>query len=261
MSIIRRPLSTYGLVAMLLGAVFFIGCYQPIKVPIDSIRYSGEVKGPRLLFVFLPGNGDSMTVFERWGLVEAARAHGLHADMIAVNAHLGYYLNGTILTRLKQDVIDPARAQGYAQIWLIGNSLGGFGSLSYVLEHPEDITGAVLLGPFPGEKDLINEIRKAGGLSQWDPGEIRIDSKDTWERHVWFQLKQTDLSEQQCRKMQGCAPKIYMGYGKSDRFTYGQEYLASLLPQNRVLAIDGGHSWFTWRELWGRFLDQQIFTL
>ncbi|MGE5173202.1 MAG: hypothetical protein ACM3MD_05175 [Betaproteobacteria bacterium] len=51
--------------------------------------------------------------------------------MIVVNAHMGYYLNGTVFTRLKEDVIEPAKARGYDQIWLVGNSLGGYGSISY----------------------------------------------------------------------------------------------------------------------------------
>jgi pimeloyl-ACP methyl ester carboxylesterase len=258
-----RPLTRQGIIILLLGAVFFFGCRQPLTIPIDSIRYdSGEAGVNRLLFVYLPGNGDPMTAFEQQGLVEAARARGLRADMIAVNAHLGYYLNGSVLMRLKQDVIDPSRAKGYGQIWLIGNSLGGFGSLSYALEHPDDIAGVVLLGPFPGETDVIKEIKEAGGLAQWDPGDDAVASRKDWEKHVWSLIKRAVLSDQllgQCGKRQKCAPKIYLGYGWSDRFAYGQGFLGSFLPRERVLTIDGGHGWSTWRALWNQFLDQHIF--
>ena len=33
--------------------------------------------------------------------------------MVAVGAHLGYYANRTIVVRLHEDVIGPARAKGY----------------------------------------------------------------------------------------------------------------------------------------------------
>lgn len=261
-----RPLSWHAMVAVLLAAVLYSGCYPATKVPIDTIQYdAGKVNNPHLLFVFLHGNGDRNSVFAREGFVEAARARGLHVDMISVDAHIGYYMNGTILTRLKEDVIDPARARGYDRIWFIGNSLGGFGSLSYVREHPNEITGVVLLGPFLGERPLIKEIRHAGGLLQWEPGDVLLKTKDDAEKHVWIWLKgrgqqgQSEAGDKDCPKKQGCVPKIYLGYGTKDRFTYAQDLLASLLPPEQVIEIDGGHDWSTWKKLWDRFLDQNIF--
>lgn len=261
-----RLLSPYGLFAMLLSAVFFFGCYQPTRAPIDTLRYeAGDVKGPRLLFVFLHGNGDRNSVFDKEGFVTAVRARGLPVDMVSVDAHIGYYMNGTIVTRLKEDVIDPARARGYERIWLIGNSLGGFGSLSYVREYPNEITGVVLLGPFLGERPLIKEIRHAGGLLRWEPGDVFLKTREDDEKHIWSWLKehgqqgQFRAGDEDCPKKQGCVPKIYLGYGTDDRFTYAQDLLASLLPPEQVIAIDGGHSWSTWKKLWDSFLDQNIF--
>ena len=259
-------LSTYAMFAMLLAAVFSPGCYYATKVPIDAIHYdAGDVKGPRLLFVFLHGNGDRNTVFDKEGFVTAVRARGLPVDMVSVDAHIGYYMNGTILTRLKEDVIDPARARGYERIWLIGNSLGGFGSLSYVREYPKEITGVVLLGPFLGERPLVKEIRHAGGLLRWEPGDVILKTREDDEKHMWIWLKeqgrqgQVRAGDRDCPKKQGCVPKIYLGYGTNDRFTYAQDLLAALLPSEQVIAIDGGHDWSTWKKLWDRFLDQNIF--
>jgi len=242
--------STYGFFNLLLAAVFFFGCTQPVKVPLETIRYdSAERRGPRYLFVFLPGNGDPVSVFAKKGFIEAVRERKLPVDMISVNAHIGYYQNGTLFTRLKTDVIDPARAEGYDQIWMIGNSLGGYGSLFYDCAYPEGLTGVVLLGPFLGEKPLVQEIRQAGGLQKWVPGDMSSRSRDTWEKLLWLRFKQ-------CGNEKGFLSHIYLGYGRHDRFAAGQEFLASLLPPEHVIVIDGGHDWSTWQQLWKHFLDR-----
>jgi pimeloyl-ACP methyl ester carboxylesterase len=262
-----RPLSTHAMLRMLLAVVFLLsGCNFATKAPIDTIHYNaGDVKGHRLLFVFLHGNGDRNTVFDEKGFVEAVRSRGLPVDMVSVDAHIGYYMNGSIVARLKQDVIDPARVKGYERIWLIGNSLGGFGSLLYSREHANEITGIVLLGPFLGERPVIWEIRHAGGLLRWKPGDVLLKTREDAEKHVWIWIKehsqqcQCKAGDTGCLKKKECAPIIYLGYGTSDRFTYAQDLLASLLPPEQVFAIDGGHDWSTWEKLWDRFLDQNIF--
>jgi len=246
----NRSLSTYGFFNLLLAAVFFFGCIQPITVPLESIHYDAEnMRGPRYLFVFLPGNGDPVSVFAKKGFIEAVRARNLPVDMISVNAHLGYYENGTVFTRLKEDVIDPSRTKGYDQIWMVGNSLGGYGSLFYACEFKEELTGAVLLGPFLGEASLVQEIARAGGLQKWNPGAMSSKSRAAWEKLLWVRIKE-------CGNEKGFLSNIYMGYGRSDRFSVGQDYLASLLPPEQVIVVDGGHDWSTWRRLWKRFLDK-----
>ena len=253
-------------VALLLAAIFFSGCYSETKVPIDTIKYGdGEANDPRLLFVFLHGNGDRNSVFEKEGFVEAVRAHGRSIDMVSVDAHVGYYMNGTILARLKEDVIDPARTNGYERIWLVGNSLGGFGALSYAQKYPGEITGVVLLGPFLGERAIISEIRHAGGLLRWEPGDVLLKTREDAEKHIWIWFKEHDQKgllwsgHKNRPKRQGDIPEIYLGYGTKDRFTYAQDFLASLLPAEQVIAIDGGHDWPTWKKLWNQFLDRKIF--
>jgi pimeloyl-ACP methyl ester carboxylesterase len=218
-----------------------------------------------MLFVFLHGNGDPTSVFDEEGFIAAVRSRGIGADMISVDAHIGYYVNKSIVTRLKEDVIGPARAKGYDHIWLIGNSLGGFGSLAYAWQCPNEISGIVLLGPYLGEPPILADIRHAGGLLQWKPGDVPLETKEDAEKHVWLWLKEHGLpgqamaGEQDCPKKQGCVPKIYLGYGTDDRYFYAQDYLASLLPREQVIAIDGGHSWSTWKKLWNGFLDNKIF--
>jgi pimeloyl-ACP methyl ester carboxylesterase len=259
--VIRRTFVLLQGVALLLAAVVFSGCYSETKVPIGA----GEAKDPRLLFVFLHGNGDRNSVFEKEGFIEAARAHGLSVDMISVDAHVGYYMNGTILTRLKEDVIDPARTKGYKRIWLVGNSLGGFGAITYAQKYPSEISGVVLLGPYLGDRPIISEIRHAGGLLQWEPGDVILKTREDAEKQIWIWLKkhskQTQFYPGDMKRLKGQEdiPEIYLGYGTKDRFTYAQDFLASLLPAEQVLAIDGGHDWSTWKKLWNQFLDRKIF--
>jgi pimeloyl-ACP methyl ester carboxylesterase len=261
-----RSFLAAGLIAVLLAAVFIPGCYSRTKVPIDTIHYtSAEGTGPRMLFVFLHGNGDRNSVFDKEGFVDAVRARGLPVDMISVDAHLGYYMDGTIVMRLKQDVIDPAREKGYGRIWLIGNSLGGFGSLSYVREYANDISGVVLLGPFLGEQSIIGEIKRAHGLHLWKPRKAPGKTKEEPEQQLWIWLNehvqpgQVWPDNRKVLKQPGYVPTIYLGYGSNDRFAYAQDFLATLLPPEQVIVMDGGHDWSTWRKLWDRFLDQNMF--
>jgi pimeloyl-ACP methyl ester carboxylesterase len=261
---LARPWYLVPSALAVLSALFFAGCMQPTKVPIETIRYDApNAQGRRLLFVFLPGNGDPVSVFQKEGLIEAVRERGLPVDMIAVNAHIGYYMNGSFFTRIKDDVIGPATAIGYEQVWMIGNSLGGFGSLSYAREYPEDITGIVLLGPFLGEPALVKEIGQAGGLQKWEPGEVIKNSKGGQEKLNWIWLRdragKLPTGEPAGALKQAALPKIYLGYGDGDRFSPGQKLLGTLLPSDRVHAIDGGHDWTTWKKLWILFLDQNVF--
>jgi len=254
------------------AVLFFLpafGCYpsyRPTTVPIDTIRYDAPGGPHQELMVFLPGYGDKPSAIEKHGLVTAARARGLTADIVAVDAHLGYYQEGTLFTRLREDVIGPAKAGGYKNIWFVGTSLGAYGAILYAIRHPQDITGVVLLGPFLGEKKTIDEIRQAGGLQQWDPGEVGDKTREDWEKQIWLWLKlrqkQDDfrLWSKGCEQEKGCLPKIYLGYGKFDRFSRGQDLLASILPPEHVVALFGGHDWMTWGRAWDIILDRMAVT-
>ncbi len=258
-----RIIRSFRLVVPVL--LFLAGCYPwypPPKTPIDALRYTMPETEHRLLIVFLPGNGDSLRTFEREGLVDAVRARKLPADMVAVDAYLSYYVNGSVFTRLKEDVIDPAKALGYRNIWIVGNSLGGFGAVSYARKYPRDVTGVVLLGPFLGEKKTIREITEAGSLDKWEPGEMPQDPREAWGWELWKWMK--DAEQQKCfqdtagRSGKGsdkCPSRIYLGYGKGDRFAAGQKLMAQILPPGQSFAIDGGHDWRTWKKAWGLILD------
>ena len=227
-------------------AVFQVGCARPLTVPIETERLAGTEQPLRILLVYLPGNGDAADAFKRHGLISLLRERNINADILGVNAQLGYYLNGSIMERLKQDVIDPARKKGYDRIWLVGNSLGAYGSIIYAARYPADVSGVVLLGAYVGDRAIIREIEHAGGLRIWDPG--TIEQKD-WERQLWSWLKQYEGHASDY-------PPVYLGYGRWDRFTYSQDLLATVLPADRVVVVAGGHDWSAWKKAWGLLLEQ-----
>lgn len=239
-------------IGMLLLAISLFGCLPAVTIPIETLRrqYDGPAAAHRILIVYLPGSGDRITAFEENGLLRSLRERGVPADVISVNAHLGYYREGTVPARLEQDVMEPARAAGYRQIWLVGDSLGAYGSLSYAREHPEGIAGLVLLGPYLGERSVFSEIERAGGLRKWAPAAIEKKSRAGDERLLWQWFRDGVQT--------GSLPPMYLGYGRHDRLSYAQQTLASLLPEERVIVSDGGHDWPTWKQVWDRFLERDI---
>ena len=70
-----------------------------------------------------------------------------------------------IVERIREDIIIPAKARGYRNIWMLGISMGGMGAIWYDRTHPGDVNGLILLSPYLGEKTIVETIEKAGGLS------------------------------------------------------------------------------------------------
>ena len=155
---------------------------------------------------------------------------------------------------LAEHTLTFARANGYEKIWLVGVSMGGLGSLLYLKEHPENIDGILTLGPkldanFIGNGAIIDEIATAGGVDNWEPG--NYDPDDDWPRMLWAWLKTYNHDSTN-------APPIYLGIGTEDGFFKAQNLLASDLPQDRVIFVEGGHRFSTFKKIWDIFLDRQI---
>jgi len=238
--------------AIILFSLLAAGCSFFAKGPLDTVTYKSAPENKyRNLIVFIRALYGNNKTFEKEGFVAMVREKGLHYDMVAPNAHLAYYVARNLDRRLKEDVIEPARAAGYTNIWLVGVSMGGLGSILYLLNYPEDsgITGIVLLAPFLGEREILQEIIQAGGVRKWEPGEY--DDKD-WQRLLWHWLKRYE--QQQDRLI-----PIYLGYGDNDSYAMGQGLLATILPRDHVIVIEGTHSVATVKELWARMLDNVPF--
>ena len=232
--------------AMLLVPLFAAGCSLFNKAPMDVLKYDHPKSGAKeRLIVFMRGMGGNHRSFEKEGLVADICDRMPPFDVVAPNAHYGYYADRSLMRRMKEDVIDPAHAQGYKQIWLIGFSMGGLGALLYTIDHPEDVQGIYLVAPFLGYPSLLKEIEKAGGVSQWDPGTFNPHKQ--WQRMLWQWLKQNVAEHPHI--------PIYLGYGRTDRYVEGQQLLAQILPSQRVFTVPGGHDYESFRSLWKMFLQ------
>jgi pimeloyl-ACP methyl ester carboxylesterase len=207
------------------------------------MEYSNDAQGKRLI-IFLPGIGDLAEDFERRGFIDELRRRDIAADAVAVDAHYGYYAERVIHERMADDVIASACAAGYEDIWLAGISLGGFGAASYAARHPSHIKGLLLLAPYLGSGTLISEIADAGGMKNWEPGNI---PESDYQRALWMWFKGHLASENP-------ALQIYLGYGVGDMFARAHGLLAEVLPQDQVFSIPGGHDWRTWKKIWRSFL-------
>ena len=174
--------------------------------------------------MFLPGFGDDEKTFVEHGFVEAMTARGLAVDSISTGATYGYYYRRTLLQRLREDVIDPARTRGYEQIWLVGVSMGGLGSLLLAKDQDPRIAGVYLLAPYLGDDDLLGEIDRAGGVARWEPGHV---APDDYQRDLWRYLKRVTEQPQ-------APPLLYLGAGDKDKLGYGHRLLAAALPPDRV---------------------------
>jgi pimeloyl-ACP methyl ester carboxylesterase len=268
-----RWVGRLGAGALLLLLVSGCVLWRPTVTPLRQ-QTLHRAAGNRCLMVLLPGRFDRPASFARAGFGEAVRARGLALDVVAVDAHLGYYRERTVLDRLRADVVAPARAAGYQSVWIGGVSLGGLGSLLYLRDHPQDLAGVVALAPYLGEDALIAEIEAAGGPLGWPaagaptgapagapaggdagaapgarggaPAEIRPDGDVGRELWRWL-----------APWLAGPRPvPLYLGWGEADALARANRLAASVLPPAQVLALPGGHDWPTWRALWDAFLDR-----
>ncbi len=220
------------------------------NAPLKSLYYDIEESiSQRNLIVFLRGRGGSHEDFAEEGFVDAIKDSKQPYDMIAPNAHFGYYFGETLVERLKADIINPAKAKGYENIWLVGASMGGLGALMYSRFYPGAVQGVFVISPFLGYDKIISEIESQGGVRQWEPGEYNPDND--WQRMIWHWLKK--YSENQRQK-----PAIYLGYGTEDSYVEAQRILGDILPYNHVITTSGGHTPETMKKLWDIFLQRDI---
>lgn len=201
-------------------------------------------RAPALL-VMLPGAYSQPAEFVANGFVEALRRQHIAADCVIADAHLGYLYDRSLVTRLREDIVGPARSQGYRQIWLVGISLGGFGALGYGTRHGAEIDGIVALAPYLGRRELQREIVTAGGPAAWQPN-ARPREADDLEHEIWQWLAAPPPQ----------APPVYLGFGTDDRLADSHRLLAGILSPERVTQVPGDHDWSAWLALWQQWLTR-----
>lgn len=202
-----------------------------------------------VLLVLLPGASMTAQELVDEGFVQALRSRRLAVDALVVGAGLEYVYDGSLITRLHDDVLQPYRARGYSRIWLAGISLGGFAAMAYALRHPGRIEGIVALAPYLGRRPLVQEVAAAGGAAAWlQRPATALPRPDDVDQQLWRWLAARPAD----------APRLVLGYGTEDRFAEGHRVLAQTLPPADVLSAPGGHTWVPWRQLWGTWLDRGV---
>lgn len=225
-------------------------CSHFANKPMKILQYQYDQTAPsKNLFVFMRGLGGNNRSFADAGMVDEVKNRGIPFDIVAPNAHFAYYAKRTLIDRLHEDVILPATRQGYTNIWLVGVSMGGLGSLLYLKERPEHIDGIFLIAPFLGYDDILDEIIAAGGVQQWQPGVY--DPDDQWERMLWHWIKDRVDGEKTI--------PILHSYGRSDKYVKGQDLFATVISENRVIRSEGGHDVKTIALLWKLFLERGLY--
>ncbi len=194
--------------------------------------------------------GDSDADFRDHGFIDAIRARKLSVDTISANLTLGYYARRTLFERIETDILVPARAAGYSQIWFGGVSMGGLGSALVAERHARELAGVILIAPYLGDDDLLTEIARAGGLAHWQPPATIPNNDD--QRELWRWLK--DVTEHP-----DTGPPIYLAAGDQDKLALAHHLLATQLPKQRVFHTRGNHDWGPWSVLWADFLDHSDF--
>lgn len=236
--------------ALLLSACFRIPpTPTPMAALADPLPAGQKAK---CLLVLLPGARDRAETFREEHFIEDIRNSGLSVDVVSADATLGYYFQNTAALRLETDVIGPARARGYAQVWLLGISMGGYGTFNYTQHFPEHVDGIAAFAPYLGEEAVVQSIREAGGLAMWTPPPVETVIDTNHSQQVWGYL-------QRITSGQLPSPELYLGCGDTDRMSASVAVLAAALPKDRILTTSGGHSWGPWRDLLKQFLSASVF--
>lgn len=232
-----------------LMALFLLVACGPLgdpSRPIPTVLASAPDEATRLV-VILPGRADDLDALQESGMVEAIQGAWPDADVLLAELAIAYYRNGDAPRRLHDEVIAPARARGYREIWLGGASMGGMGTLLYDQAYPGEIDGMILLAPYLGDRAILSQIMAAGGVARWDPGPSQTLSEDTWQHELWRHLKTWGDDP-------ALARNVWLAYGDDDRLREAMPVLTPLLRPEQVLVYDGGHDWTVWAPATGEIL-------
>jgi pimeloyl-ACP methyl ester carboxylesterase len=209
-----------------------------------------EVPGARtdLTIALLSGTYSQPEDFVREGFPAAAQAEGISAEIAMAEMRAAWFADGSIVERIREHVVLPARARGRSRIWLAGISLGALASLCYAARHESDVEGILLIAPYPATRDVLREMEEAGGLGRWHPV---IPPQGDLEREAWLWLAERAPG----------GPRVHCYFASGDRFAAGQRLMAQALAPDCVREVPGGHDWDAWRRLWAVFLVDAKATL
>ena len=234
-------------VAALTGCVTIGDADKPISsIAVPATQASAE----HALVIVLPGFGADAKDLQKHGIADAVHKHWSEADVLLTSATFAYYTRHNIISRLDEDVVGPARRQGYKQIWLAGASVGAMGVLFYEYAHPGEMTGLVLLAPWLGSSGTLDEIRNADGVRGWDAGSVpaAVDD-DNYQHELWRVVKRWSDDR-------ASAARVWMICGTDDRMLPTARLLAPAIPRSHYLELPGGHHWDTFVAATGKIIEQ-----
>lgn len=250
---LRPRLSLTPLVALLASSILFAtsGCYftrSPSRpVPALAFRHP-SIERPRCLVVMLPGFLDGPDSYREHAFPRRIVASGAPCDSVAVDLHYRYYGERDIARIVHDDVLVPARARGYDEIWLVGISMGGLGALMTARSYADELAGLILLAPFVGDERTLHAIEAAGGVAAWSaPVPMPPLDADHYTEHLWSWLRgYVDDPD--------AMPPLYVGWGENDRLGASDRLLASVLPADHVVVGGGRHDWASWQPIFDAIL-------
>jgi hypothetical protein len=200
----------------------------------------GSQQDKDVLIILLPGIfSDAQDMLNR-GAHHAIHRGWPEPDILMADLTMNFYRKGLATKRLHDEIVVPARQQGYSEIWLAGGSMGGLGALMYEWHHPGEVDGLILISPYLGGDDVTEAIRHAGGLTSWDSGEhtLAMDS-DNYDRLIW-QMAQDWIGDK--AKLE----RVWLMCGDEDSLYPDAQMLGEILPKNRYFPRPGDHSWVYW---------------
>jgi pimeloyl-ACP methyl ester carboxylesterase len=137
--------------------------------------------------------------------VSRLQAQGFAVDVAIADSHLGYVENGTLLERVRDDVLLPAQRDGYRRIWLVGISLGGFASLGLLMRQSEAIEGVLTIAPYVGQPTLLQQVAAAGGAMAYASAHHRAT---TWRPSCGCG---SAAAARRCATRSTCTPGVTIG--------------------------------------------------
>lgn len=209
-----------------------------MRTIVDSAQAEGR---PAVVVALLAGTYSEPEDFVREGFPHALRARGLEAELVMAGIRAAWVADGSIVERIDEAIVAPARKRGCERLWLGGISLGALAALGYAARHGEGLEGVALISPYPATREVLDEVDAAGGLAHWKP---HIPPEGDIEREAWRWLA----------RRRAPSPAVVCYYATGDRFAEGQRRMAEALPPGSARALPGGHDWAAWRALWDAFL-------
>jgi pimeloyl-ACP methyl ester carboxylesterase len=212
---------------------------QDMRTLIDAVP---GARSP-LAIVLLSGSFTAPEDFVREGFIDALRDRGIEAQVVMAEVRMAYFADDSVVRRIRESAVQPARQRGATRVWLAGISLGGLAAVCYRARHPGEIEGMLLMSPYPGTRDVLREIDAAGGLAQWNPA---VAPEGDLEREAWSWLAAHGAA----------TPDVHCYFGSEDRFVSGQRKMAQAMAPDCVRETSGGHDWPDWRRMWIDFLGR-----